>query len=166
MTIQPVLEQLERLYDLHVHLVELADQKKEALIHNRIEELNGIVNRESKLVKQVAQADMERAQRIDEYMKGRGLPVTVGITISQLSKFIFQQEEKQQLLGCQEKLVQVIAQLKEKNQLNQQLIRQSLSFVNYSLDMLVGAEEDEAVYHNPAAQQKDSKRKSLFDTRA
>ncbi|MNP70174.1 FlgN protein [compost metagenome] len=74
--------------------------------------------------------------------------------------------EKQALIQAQTQLLEVLEKLREANKLNQELAKQSLAFIDYSLNLLVGA-EDEAVYHNPHQQTPGyGKRSGFFDSRA
>ncbi|MNY67586.1 hypothetical protein D3C86_2052050 [compost metagenome] len=55
--------------------------------------------------------------------------------------------------------------LKKANELNQKLIEQSLTFIDYSLDLLVGRPNQEFTYHHPADKGYTSNRSGLFDAR-
>lgn len=56
--------------------------------------------------------------------------------------------------------------MKSVNNFNQELIEQSLSFINYTVDLVLGAPEDDVIYQNPNQQTYGTKRLSVFDTKA
>ncbi|MFD2671993.1 flagellar protein FlgN [Marinicrinis sediminis] len=163
---QAIIASLDQLIKLHQALMTLAEVKKEAIMNNDVTALNQTVQKEQKLMKAIVEAEQHKSEAIEQYMQGRNLPITKGMTLSQLLKFVFQQQDRTDLGERQERLAALLNQLKEKNDLNQQLLKQSLAFIHFSLDLLTGSDEDDVVYQNPAASSKDQKRKGIFDTKA
>src|SRR5699024_5672202 len=76
-------------------------------------------------------------------------------------------DEKEMLDQLQEELLIVILQLKRQNEFNQQLIEESLAFVNLSLDLMVPHQEDIS-YKRPDDEEHDryDRGHSLFDSKA
>jgi flagellar biosynthesis/type III secretory pathway chaperone len=166
MSIQALIQVMEELNEHHLHLLEFAEQKKQVLIQNEVEKLNQIVNKENQWIKKVTQCDQRRVMIIGEFLISKGYRPNAAITISDLIKLIFNAGEKQQIIDLQKKILQTIDQLKERNRLNQTLIEQSLMFIDYSLDLIIGPPEDEVVYHNPHQHNNGTKRSGTFDSRA
>jgi flagellar biosynthesis/type III secretory pathway chaperone len=166
MSLQAVFEIMEKLIEAHQNLLDLAEQKKRALIQNDIGQLTAITNKESRLIKQVAELDQQRIHATGKFMLEKGYRPNPHVTISDLTKLIFKLDEKKSLQALQQTLLQTINKLKAANELNRQLLEQSLAFVNYSLDLLLGPPEDEAVYRNPQQQGYGFTRQGLFDSRA
>lgn len=164
MSIQPLLETMDKLQEAHEALLELAKVKTPVLVSNDIDQLNMIVNRENKWVRAIAEANQQRIQIIGSYLISRGYNPNPKITVGDLIKVIFKAEEKQALMDAQQKLLVTIEELKVSNTINQQLIEQSLSFVNYSLDLIIGPPEDDMVYRNPN-QVRSGNRLGMFDRR-
>lgn len=166
MAIQDLIESLEELVGLHNQLLELAHEKKDLIISNDLEQLNGVVNRESRLLRRVQEAEARRLEAMNRYLIGKGYRPNPQITVSDVLKLVFRAEDKERLQQAQKQLLVVMEQLKAANELNQQLIQQSLQFIQFSLDLLAGPEEDEAVYQHPGHAQATARRSGLFDTRA
>jgi flagellar biosynthesis/type III secretory pathway chaperone len=164
--IQEVIRKLEQLDGIHRSLLELAEQKKQVLIGNEVDELSKIVNRESRLIKQVGDCEKEWLQAMVHFLEHKGFRPSPSITVSEVSRLVFNADDKQALLEAQERLMDTIGQLQAMNALNQQLIEQSLAFIDYSLDLMAGSPEQDAVYRNPAGQARASKRKGIFDAKA
>ncbi|MDF2649362.1 MAG: hypothetical protein K0Q73_5167 [Paenibacillus sp.] len=164
MSIQPLLETMDKLQEAHEALLELAKVKTPVLVSNDVDQLNMIVNKENKWVRAIAEMNQERIQIIGSYLISRGYNPNPKITINDLIKVIFKAEEKQALMETQKKLLATINALKESNVINQQLIEQSLAYVNYTLDLVIGAPEDDIVYRNPN-QTKAVNRLGIFDRR-
>ncbi|MCD1260849.1 flagellar protein FlgN [Paenibacillus athensensis] len=164
-TIQALLETMNRLQTAYEALLELSLEKTQVLVRNDVDQLNFIVNKENKLMRGIVEADQLRVQVINEYLIARGYNPNPKITVSDLVKIIFKAEEKQSLAEAQRSLLEIVARLKERNAVNQQLVEQSLYFINYSLDLVIGAPEDDVVYQNPH-QAKGGNRMGMFDTKA
>jgi flagellar biosynthesis/type III secretory pathway chaperone len=128
-----------------------------------VEKLTQIVSKENKMIKQIGELDHKRVEVTAQFMIAKGFKPNAKVTISDLSKIIFDVEEKKTLVGLQRKLLATIRGLRELNQLNQQLIEQSLAFIDYSMDVIVGPPEDEVVYQHPKLSGNGAKRSSLFD---
>ncbi|MCU6792947.1 flagellar protein FlgN [Paenibacillus sp. WQ 127069] len=167
MAFQALIQTMTAFNDVHDALCELAEEKKQVLIHNDVERLTQIVAKENKLIKQLGELDQQRLKVIGEFLMEKGYKPNPKVTVSDLTKIIFNMEEKKTLLALQKQLLGTIRKLREMNQLNQQLIEHSLSFIDYSLDLIVGPPDDEAFYHKPQHNARgNNKRLGIFDTRA
>ncbi|MBP1157807.1 MULTISPECIES: flagellar protein FlgN [unclassified Paenibacillus] len=166
MSLEALLQTMAELNDVHNTLLDLAERKKHVLIHNEVEQLTQIVNKENKLLKRIGELDQQRVEATGAFLMEKGYKPNPRVTVSDLTKIIFNIDEKKMLMDEQKRLMAMIRKLRERNQLNQQLLEHSLAFVNYSLDLIVGAPEDDVVYTNPQQQTYGTKRQGLFDTRA
>lgn len=152
--------------EVHRELIELAKGKTPVLVRNDIESLNAIIHKENKLVRQVAELDRERVQRTGEYLLSRGYNPDPRVTVSDLIKIIFKAEEKKALMEVQRGLLDMLVELKRLNEENQNLIEQSLAFINFSVDLLVDDPNQDLFYKAPASPMGGSVRNGLFDTKA
>ncbi|WP_442602606.1 flagellar protein FlgN [Paenibacillus sp. KN14-4R] len=166
MSITDLLEVMGELTIIHTELLSLAKEKTPLLVNNDVEALNRIIHKENNWIKQVSELDQKRLHFVGEYLVKRGYHPNPKVTISDLIRIIYKAEEKQSLTEMQEKLSQVIAELQTVNQLNQEMIKQSLAFIDYSLDILVGSPENEVTYQHPAMQKQTGTRVGLFNAKA
>ncbi|MNI40431.1 FlgN protein [compost metagenome] len=165
MAIEDLLEMMNKLQEAHVALLDLTKDKTRIIVSNQVEQLNQIVNKENKLLRHIGELDQQRMRVVNEYLISRGYTPNPRISVSDLVKVIFKAEDKIALAEAQKSLLSLIDQLKEHHALNQQLIEQSLAFIDYSLDLVMGAPEDDAIYRNPM-QQRNTNRSGVFDTKA
>ena len=89
---------------------------------------------EQKHILAIKQIDEERKAAVANLVAGQSR-TAYSATLSDCLPFL-QREEQDELLTVQNQLLNQIDQLKEVNKLNQQLIEQSLQFVNLSIDMI------------------------------
>src|SRR5690554_5610125 len=118
---------------------------------------------ESKLMKQVADHEQQWLQHTSTFLAEMGHRPNPGLTMTQLIKLVFKAEDKKALSEAQNKLLHTIQQLKETNSLNQQMIEQSLTYIDYSLDLITGAPDEDMFYKNPAKQSEKNNRRGIFD---
>jgi flagellar biosynthesis/type III secretory pathway chaperone len=164
--IQQLIDVIGRLTHAHKALLTLAEQKKNALIGNHVDEVSAITNKETRISRTIDQLLKEQADATNAFFRSKGFQPTRAITVTELSRLIAEPELKDELLRAREALLATIELLATANQLNQQMIQQSLSFVNYSIDLVVGPDED-PVYRNPLGQGNvAAKRTGYFDSRA
>lgn len=165
MALTKLLELLERLDDTHLQMLDLAAVKKQTIMDNRVDGLIDVMNRESKLMKLIGQLEEQRAEAAYTFLQGVGIRSNLNLNLTELSRLVFDPEDKSRLQQIQQKLSSTMLRLKKANELNQKLIEQSLTFIDYSLDLLVGRPNQEFTYHHPADKGYTSNRSGLFDAR-
>ncbi|WP_342563316.1 flagellar protein FlgN [Paenibacillus sp. FSL R7-0345] len=165
MALTRLLELLERLDETHLQMLDLAAVKKQTIMDNKVDGLIDIMNRESKLMKLIGQLEEQRAEAAFTFLQGVGIRSNLNLNLTELSRLVFDPEDKSRLQQIQQKLSGTLQQLKQANELNQKLIEQSLTFIDYSLDLLVGRPNQEFTYHHPADKGYSNARPGLFDAR-
>ncbi|MEF3311401.1 flagellar protein FlgN [Paenibacillus sp. GYB004] len=163
---EAVLQSLDQLIEVHRLLLELSRHKREAIVHNDVERLMQMTQKENKWTKRVEQLDTERSEAVLAYMRSRNMYVTGAITVSTLSKIVTKLEEKEALVERQQELVRLIGEIKQENELNMQLVEQSLAYINYSIDVFVGSDNQDVVYQHPQQEQHTYQARSMFDQKA
>ncbi|MGG3449212.1 flagellar protein FlgN [Domibacillus aminovorans] len=121
-----LVDTLEKQLALHKSLLQLAQLKTDAVKKGDMDELNRIVREEQKHVGAITILEKRRASESDE-------------TVSELLPSL-PQEEQVRAEAVRDELIDVLSQLKEVNELNVQLVEQSLQFVHLQLDLLAPAD--------------------------
>jgi len=121
---------MEKLDKLHSSLYEIAVKKTEIIKNGDIESLNGIMKEEHVHVQAITKLEEARqaaAKRICPDLDN----VTVSDCLNQVHG-----SEREGLLDAADKLAEKVAQLREQNHVNQQMLHNSLQFVHFSLNLL------------------------------
>ncbi|RXZ83480.1 flagellar protein FlgN [Paenibacillaceae bacterium] len=163
--LQVIIDTLEELTGLHRQLIVYSKEKQEAIAANRTDLIAAVATRESKVIQRVGDTDRRRLLAVGEYVAKLGFTPTGTFRMEQLVQMVYIAEEKQQLRAACTELSQALAQLREINDFNQQMIKLNLEYISCSLDLLAGPSEDEATYHR-SLQAEGFKRRSQFDTKA
>jgi flagellar biosynthesis/type III secretory pathway chaperone len=143
---------LERLLKSHEELLTLGERKTDVLKLGDMKTLDVLLKEEDFQVKKLHMIEKERLLKFAN--------VTLGDVLEQAEL-----DEKENLKHLQEKLITAYEALKSRNQLNQELLEQSLQYVNMSLSMFQ-PENEPATYKNPKANPYNTNSTSLFDSKA
>lgn len=141
-----LIDTLKKLLKLHQSLHQIAIQKTDVLKKDDMASLKNIMNDEQKHLLAIQKIDKEREIAVYKLVSGHeilGDKPTISDCINLATG-----EEKTKLKELQEHLVRCITEIKERNELNQQLLQQSLQFINLSLEML-SPEPPEINYQHP-----------------
>ncbi|MGG4264129.1 flagellar protein FlgN [Peribacillus simplex] len=134
MSARNIIELLEKLIKLHKSLNQLAIGKTAILKASDTEAITSLLIQEQKHIKAISQTDMEREGAVKEFLAVNGM-VGKKASIHAVTD-LTGPVETEILERLKAELIDEVAKLKERNSLNQQLIYQSLQFINVSLDML------------------------------
>lgn len=154
---------LNKLILTYRALFTVANQKKDALIANQIDEVNKLSIQETKILKPIPDMEKEVRQLLTSIQRELGFRPKLKMGLTELLTLLIDPNEKEILKNLNIELIEITDKLRAANELNYQLIQQSLDYVNFSLDVLVGPEEEEYTYKKPTIQQETSKRSNLYD---
>ncbi|KOP66196.1 flagellar biosynthesis protein FlgN [Bacillus sp. FJAT-18019] len=157
---------LEKLNSVYRDMLELAELKRQAIIDNDVDSIIQLMTRENKGVKAIEQLEIQRQEMVNAFLQSRGIKSQLQLTMTELVRLVFDQDEKARLLQIQTRLSETLNDLKEKNNLNQQLMKQSLDFIDLSLDLLTGKPAQDITYQPPTKRSSGAGSPGIFDTRA
>lgn len=135
MSIEPILTTLNHLEKLHTSLLRLSNDKTALLKSGDIAGIDQLLKEEQSHLAAIVQLDQKRVQSVKQYVNAQGSAMPAEPTMTQLIE-LTNNPDKEQLAEARDRLLHAIHELKQQNDLNQQLTYQSLQFVNLSLDMV------------------------------
>ncbi len=126
-----VLDYENKLYG---QLYSIAESKTGFVVKGEVENLQTLVGKEQKLV-----SELNKLQDVREQILGQ-VAKTIGknpqdLTLSELAAQL-PAEQAQQLNQSRDRLKETVGKLTSKNDLNQQLIKNALEYVDFSLNLL------------------------------
>ena len=129
-----------------------------------VEALKSITNEERKWIKMVNTAQKDLLNHAKDFLEQRSISIDAP-TLQDCLPYV-KAQEYMTLTTLQSQLVEKVSLLKKQNDLNQQLLKQSLSFVQLSLDLLT-PDIDTYNYERPDSSQPfEQHGRSLFDSNA
>lgn len=154
-----ILEEMNRVYE---GMLKLSVKKKDIIVQGKVSELEKIVKTEQTLVIEAGKLENKREEIITEISKEIGIN-TAEVTIKQLEKRSGKRHAKN-LKECRNKLVKTLDELKSQNELNSNLIKNSLDYIDFSLNLFSNINSDSGSYVKNGEIGKPEK-KNLFDVK-
>ncbi|MDD1504000.1 flagellar protein FlgN [Lysinibacillus sp. CNPSo 3705] len=166
MSTEAIYSTLTKLERMHKSLLELAIKKTEIITVGNIEALDQMLKDEQAHVAAIDKLEQQRQKQVTDYLEAKGLASTDKATVADVIEAAEQQTEKDTLSAVRNRLLQMINDLKNQNDLNQKLVFQSLQFVNFTLDALQPRPEQINYSGNEVRGTNTVAKKSYFDSQA
>ena len=127
-------------------------------------ELDKMVKLEQNMIFNIGQLEKKREEEVAKLCKALELNSS-RINISELMQGL-QPEQKKELENVQERLRGILSELKAVNDVNGQLLEQSLEYIDYSINLLAGAGmETGSLYEDIGKNKGKQADKNIFDTK-
>jgi flagellar biosynthesis/type III secretory pathway chaperone len=160
----PIITELTKLLTLQEDLYDKSKKKTEVVKVGDVEGLKSIINEERKLITSIAAVQKAFIDQSKRFLHHHGISMDTPTLSDCLQKT--NDQEKQVLTTLQSQIVNKAEQVRKQNELNQQLLKQSLAFVQMSIDLL---SPDISTYNYERTGQNHSHEqpgRSLFDSNA
>ena len=166
MSVENIISTLEKLERMHKSLLELANKKTDFIKANDMEQMDELLKTEQAHVAAIETLEQQRQAMVTDYLQAKGIAFTDIPTVAQVIDAT-DGPEKQALQEVRERLVALLTDLKERNDLNQKLVFQSLQFVNLTLDMLQPQRQQASTFNYSGAEvrgETNIAKKSYYDS--
>lgn len=157
-----VVNTLEELINIQKQLINYSERKKTVLIERKLDELNQIVQEEAKLVKQLGKLENNRKHQIESVMHG-----DPSLSFSQFVDTLSDDLIRKKLTTQLNTLQHLTLELQSSNKVNEQLLKDSLSFVQHMIDQVTYSKQRHFNYQSPLRpQNSQTSSRGFFDTKA
>lgn len=164
MSIEKILQALDKLEVLHKSLLEIAYKKTEVIKIGDMDSLNQLLKDEQAHIAGISLLEQQRQLEVTDYLRAKGIAPIDNPTVAHVIDAAETLEEKEQLKSARNKLLLALETLKFQNDLNQKLTLHSLQFVNMTLDML--RPKPDQINYSKTEVKGPSKDKTYFDSQA
>ncbi|SDK03863.1 flagellar protein FlgN [Sediminibacillus albus] len=165
MSVQPIVESLESITKLHESLLSLSIEKTECLKAGDTEKLQALLLKERKHVQAINQMEEKRQQIVQIWSESNNVP-TDKATVTGMLERMEDPQDKLDLESHFLKLTNVLVELKQQEKLNQELTKQSLQFIEISIDMMDPSLKNMNYGNTSQAKSQQTNKRSLFDSKA
>lgn len=165
MEIDAIISTLTKLERLHRSLLDVATKKTDIIKDGDMDGLNDMLKSEQAHIAAIERLEQQRQVEVTDYLRANGCAPTEAPTVAQLIDAA-RPAEKAVLQQARARLIDVIAQLKQRNDLNQKMIFQSLQFVNITLDSLQPRPEQMNYSSDVGGRSAQPQKKNYFDSQA
>ncbi|WP_028589708.1 flagellar protein FlgN [Paenibacillus massiliensis] len=166
MTLQQVTGTLQQLIHFHTELIDVAKEKQAGILANDISIVSRCVLKETKLIKKINEVEEERTSALYSFLREKGIQSQLNLNITEMARLVFDPDDRQHLMDLKDELYDLLTSLKAVNAVNKEMVEQSLTFIDYSMNLFTNHPEDHMVYHDPSKQKVEPVNRSYFDTRA
>src|SRR5699024_10272613 len=140
-SIAAVIDIIRKSSAVHQNILELSKEKSEYIKTGDMDGLSKLLIKERKHVQELTQIENEREKIVDQAFESMNINDKEK-TVTIILNHIDDEREKESLERDVTGLLETIIQLRESEKLNEDLIQQSMQFVQLSLDMLQPTERN------------------------
>lgn len=144
--------------ELYKNILDVSKNKTTLLKENKVKELENTTKEEERLVAEVIEKEKIRIQEVKNICKRYGKPEQ-SLKIEELCEFIDNSQEE--LLNAKKEIMELLKELKEVNEINSVLIKSSLEYINFAVNMLTDTTKN--TIYQPGGHQENKAQRNLFD---
>lgn len=138
--LEDLVEILEEESKTYSQLLQIARKKKEIIVHGKVNDLEKLVKVEQACIIHVGKLENRREDAINEVCRELGVSAE-DITISGLSEKVGKESSKKLEKNRQE-ILNTVKELKSENEINSKLIKNSLEYIDFSLNLMANLNSD------------------------
>lgn len=157
-----LIDILKKEADLYEGVLKLSKSKTDVIVEGKVSGLEGITSIEQSMIMKLGKLEEEREKTVEQIALQLHVKAS-DITITNLEKR-FSDEQAEKLKDCRNTLAKLVNELSTANELNSKLIRNSLDYIDFSINILTNAGSTGNNYGN-SGQSNDLKKKNFFDMR-
>lgn len=154
-----VLDEQSKAYQ---DLLDVSKSKKNVLIEGKVQELENITKLEQTFILKMGSLESELDKVVGELVKEYDIN-DKNINVSIILKYL-NGDEKTKLEKQRDQIINTIKELDHTNKLNSQLIKSSLDYINFSVNLISNASTEDGGGYEQSGDIKGSK-KNFFDAK-
>lgn len=154
---------IEELIHVHERLFDLSKEKTDIIKSKKIDELPSLLMEENKLLKLLEKTEEKRLQIVTPFFEEENI-IPENRTVTRLLECLDREKDRNLLEHEFATLTNTIINLKHQEQLNNQLIQQSLQLIQLSLGMINPTIQN--MNYGKEKESQDVSNRSVFDSRA
>jgi len=161
-TIKKLIEILDKEAAIYEGLLKLSREKTDVIVKGKVTELEGITKVEQSMILQLARLEETREKLVALLSEELGMNAD-DINVTELEK-VLPKDQSEELSECQKKMTGIFRDLKDSNDLNAKLIKNSLDYIDFSVNILSNAGSSGDLY-GKSGQSNDPGKRNLFDVK-
>lgn len=161
-SIEQLFTVLRQECDLYKDYLDLAKEKKEAVIQGDIKELDHLTKLEQSMIVRMGKADQVRRAIIGNILLEKHVDQVENIT--ELAN-LMEEPDKVQVLAYKDRLASLLEEIRLINQLNSELIHKALAYVEFNINLLTSNGPKGSAYGSKANEKDLSRRPNVFDAK-
>lgn len=152
-----VIEILKKQLEIYKEILKISEEKTDIIVEDKIEQLKTMADREEVLVGQYITLEKQRIAVVKEFAKSQGINEV--LRVDDLCRYFPNNADEMQKLKSE--ILEVTKNIKIKNSVNQELIKNSLDYINFSVGLITGTNRGTGTYGKGGNQLKGEARNFL-----
>lgn len=158
--INSLIDVLNKETALYEGILKLSKSKTDVIVEGKVSELESITRLEQSMILQLGKLEEGREELVDKLAVQLNVKAS-DITLASLEK-LFSKEQAEKFKNCHNTLPKLVNDLSDANVLNSKLIRSSLDYIDFSINILTNAGSTGNNY-GISGQSSALKKRSFFD---
>lgn len=161
----PLIEELKQVLteelEIYKTIHEYALKKTDIITSGKINELDKLTQIEQTLIIKIGKLEDKREEVIEKI--GKKLNLKKDVNLSAIMPYIDKKDEKE-INAIRDEFVNLLNKLKDRNQINSVLIKDSLEYINFNINLLTQSTSIEgATYSKDKGKDGSIQNRNLFD---
>lgn len=161
-SVEQLIQALNKEYEIYERVLEIAEKKKRIIIEGKIKDLDDITSKEQTMIISIGKLENIRTAILKNI--AYELSLDKAENISKLIQHL-DEENKERVLAIKDKFNDILETIKDKNELNNKLIKQSLEYIEFNKNLLTSLENQGSTYGSGAQEKDVNTKKNLFDAK-
>lgn len=159
--VSELVDILNQQCELYLELLKISKAKQPVLIKGNLEALNNFTLQEEKLIVQVGRLE-ERRNSVQQALANHFRVSETELTLSNLITRLNGETSTQELAEAGKKIKKILKEIKTINSQNNELVKQSLDYIEFNINLITGVVENANYAERPGTKQGQGRAK-LFD---
>ncbi len=151
---------LNRENEIYKTIYEISNNKTDLIVGGKVNEIENITKIEQSLIIKISKLEDEREKiicKLCDLFGEKSNELTISTLIGKIEK-----DDADELKVCQDKIVGTINNLKKTNDLNEKLIKNSLEYIDFSINMMTSIDTVNNSYGSSGFSG-ETKKRNFFD---
>ncbi len=161
--IKELIDTLTEQNNIYQSLLDIASKKKVSIIENDIPKLQGFVKEENVLVGRNQRLEKKRIEIFNDISMVLGK--NSDMSLKDIIETIKGQEGEKELTSLREKLLDILPKLKALNDQNQELIKLSMEYIDFSMNVIRSSSSSTPTYYDFSGNEINASDRKMFDAK-
>jgi flagellar biosynthesis/type III secretory pathway chaperone len=140
-----IVSVVTELVQKHRELLRIAEMKQTVLVEGNIDRLKNVVEQEIAVIRQITDLEQQRLEKGQEIADHLGIPVEA-LTATRLAEETTSPEHRNRIAVLTSEFQVLMGRLKEINAQNEQLIQQSLQYIDHMIGLITADPDENKLY--------------------
>jgi flagellar biosynthesis/type III secretory pathway chaperone len=155
---------LKKEINYYKDLLDISVAKRKIIVENKVSELDNMLKLEHNMIFDIGQLEKSREDIVKKICFSLGLNPEK-VTLAELALHA-NDHDKKELAQLQRQLTEKLSGIKDTNDLNGELIKQSLEYIDYSINVITSSGmQTSSLYEDVNDSKGTATKKRLFDTK-